>query len=169
MTLADLIATVRQRMLDDAIPARDIEAEGEAALTTLAEEVATGPHARDLEEERTLTLTAGKVAIPTDFLSGYIRRIAQAALTPPELVIVYDRAEFTYSFSREFAMAAVEAGSIYTQAQDTPATPLTGDILVTSIVIPTLAGLKLKFEKQFIGLVINGLKANSVVPKKARA
>lgn len=156
-------------MLDDSIPARDIEAEGEAALTRLAEEVAQGPHARDLEEERALTLVAGKVAIPTDFLSGYIRRIAQAALSPPELVIVSDRGDFTFSYCREFAMAAVEAGSIYTQAQDTAGDVLTGDILVTSIIIPTLATLKLKFEEQYILTVITGLRNNSAVPKKARA
>lgn len=168
MTIKDLAAEIRQALSDNSIPLSTIESKAQIGLRLLSEEVALGPHARDLQREDTLTLDgSGTVAVPADFLSGYISRITSANLDPIELEIMKDRAEFSYQICDLFGLAAIEQGTIYTKPTADYGQPvLAGDILATGIIIPTLTNLKTKFEQDLVRLIV-GLFAPAK-PAKAK-
>jgi hypothetical protein len=168
MTPAEAIAYLEGRFgprEETGIESEEMESWIPSALERLTEYVAEGPHARDLQREDPLALDAdGAAAVPADFLTGYISRVTHAS-SPFEFVILTDRAEFDFQACKVFGLAAVENAKIYTKAPDDGAT-LDGDIKVTGLFIPTLAALPVKFQPDFLDLLVEigleRLKANPV-------
>src|ERR1041384_1313812 len=156
MNLADLAASVRDRLGDSTIPLRTIEIGGDAGLRQIAENFAHGPHATDFQREATLTLDAdGAVEVPADFLPGYISSVSHEDLDV-EMVMMKTRQEIQYQLCTEFGLYAIEQGKIFTKppASYQGGDILAGDILATGIAVPTLATLKGKYNPDLVTLVV---------------
>jgi hypothetical protein len=135
------------------IEPQDVEDFINTALLRTTEYEAEGINAADFQRTDDLPLEGdGSATIPADFLPGYISRINHSS-SLFDFVVLANRGEFVFQFCSEFGFASIEDGKVHTKAPAGTDDPLTGNLAVQGIAIPTLGALLTKFEPHFLDLL----------------